>query len=870
MRSFFCKTYYNCIFSSLLLLLTVGCATPSSDLFESITKQKEASVPGLADNPAPRLKSNVLPWDDSPLKGFQPGEKILTQKQLDAELIRMRAKYEPFMKDLAPAIKRREQLELDQFDWRVAEESEWENPAQALKGEGQWSSVAVPHYEGPIGKAFSFYRKEINLNSQLLSKKHLFIHFQGVDYYTHLYINDQYIGFHEGLFDSFEFDIRPFVQEGKNTLLVQVGNEGCPIGTTPIYGGTNSNVGPKMAASGGPGWDDPYNGWICTPVGFGLWQRVWIESRDETFINDVFVRPLIDQNKAEVWVELGSQSVINTETLEISYSLFGQNFSEIIRVDQLIDEDLEEGLVSLFSSPQPENAVAKPLSIRQLKFSVPIDNARLWSPDQPWLYQIQIQIKRDGKMLDASKKQFGMRSFVQSSDSIPKGRFYLNGDQIRLRGANMMGNIMQCIIRKDFDQLRDDILLAKISNMNFWRMTQQPCQEEAYDYFDKLGLMAQSDLPTFAYLPRTQGNETVREAGALHRLVRSHPSNIVMSYINEPMEKEDWAIPSLSMKETQAVFEKCDDLVSEVNPDQVIKWVDGDYANISKGYSDHHCYNLWYWKHAVPFSKQYKGEWVKTREGWMHGCGEYGVEGVDSPELMRKYYPEEWLGENSSGDWSSKKIPCQANRDSFKRWVGEPKNLDEFCTVSREHQRCSTRLQVEAFRRDPKMNSTAIHLLIDAWPAGWMKTIMDYDRKAKPAYFEFRDAQSPLAVNLRPDAFYAFSGRKMKVGSWICNDTINIPENAVLKYQLELNNKVIQTGQNTASVVSCEPEFQGWLKFSAPEVDRRTIMILRVGLFDGVGNLIHDSSVELEIIPADLRFKKLELPGGKWQFLIES
>ena len=52
-------------------------------------------------------------------------------------------------------------------------------------------------------------------------------------------------------------------------------------------------------------------------------------------------------------------------------------------------------------------------------------------------------------------------------------------------------------MRGDFDQLIDDILLAKLCNMNFLRLTQRPVQEEIYDYCDRLGLMIQTDLPLF-------------------------------------------------------------------------------------------------------------------------------------------------------------------------------------------------------------------------------------------------------------------------------------------------------------------------------------------------------------------------------------
>ena len=125
-------------------------------------------------------------------------------------------------------------------------------------------------------------------------------------------------------------------------------------------------------------------------------------------------------------------------------------------------------------------------------------------------------------------QQFGMRSFVESAESTPNGRFYLNGEEIKLRGANMMGNLMQCVIRNDMDQLRDDILLAKIAGMTFWRMTQQPCQPEVYDYFDKLGLLAQTDMPAFNGYRKDAVEEVKPQFVELMKLVRNHPSNAVI------------------------------------------------------------------------------------------------------------------------------------------------------------------------------------------------------------------------------------------------------------------------------------------------------------------------------------------------------
>src|SRR6476620_12327341 len=106
----------------------------------------------------------------------------------------------------------------------------------------------------------------------------------------------------------------------------------------------------------------------------------------------------------------------------------------------------------------------------------------------------------------------------------------------------------------------------------------------------------------------------------------------------------------------------------------------------------------------------------------------------------------------------------------------------------------------ESLRRDPKMNSFALHLLIDAWPAGWLKSIMDADRKAKPAYFAYLDALRPIAVNLRPDAFYGFSGDKGNISVFVCNDNPEAIIDGTLRYQVAFEGDILKTGSLKAKV----------------------------------------------------------------------
>ncbi|MEN7973487.1 MAG: glycoside hydrolase family 2 TIM barrel-domain containing protein, partial [Verrucomicrobiota bacterium] len=559
------------------------------------------------------------------------------------------------------------------------------------------------------------------------------------------------------------------------------------------------------------------------------------EARSAIHVSDLFIRPVLEEKRAEAWVEVYNCGIERVEDLSLRLSVFGQNFKKTVfkgRVEKL--------------------AYAGP-TVNYYKVAFDMPKARLWELDSPWLYQAQVEVvDKKGKVLDVVQKQFGMRSFRMEEEVEPKGRFYFNEREIRLRGANTMGHMQQCVMKKDWDQLRDDILLAKICNMNFFRLTQRPVQPEIYDYCDRLGMMTQTDLPLFGELRRNQFAEAVRQAGEMERLVRGHPCNIMVSYINEPFANgHNKPHRHLLRNELEAFFSAADKAVRLANPDRVIKAVDGDYDPPAPGLPDNHCYNGWYNGHGLDLGKLHKGFWQKVKPGWHYGCGEFGAEGLDFADVMRKHYPAEWLPKNAEAErnWLPDAIP-QAQTGMFHYiWFETPKTLDGWADASQEHQRWITQLMTEAFRRDSRMNTIAIHLFIDAFPSGWMKAIMDFERRPKPAFFAFRDALTPLAVSLRTDRYKFFAGEEVNIEAWICNDLPDAVEGCSLRYQLELGKKVVLFGRQKALIPVCESRFQGFVRFVAPKVDKRTQAVLRLGLLDSNGKVLHDSSVDMEFFP---------------------
>jgi hypothetical protein len=218
---------------------------------------------------------------------------------------------------------------------------------------------------------------------------------------------------------------------------------------------------------------------------------------------------------------------------------------------------------------------------------------------------------------------------------------------------------------------------------------------------------------------------------------------------------------------------------------------------------------------------------------------------------MRKYYPRDWLPQTPEEEaaWTPDRITSAQTGKYHYMFFETPRSLQGWADASRRHQAWATRVMTEAFRRDNRMTSCAIHLFIDAFPDGWMKVIMDYDRQPKPAYFAYREALTPLMANLRADRLAYFAGETMQVECWVCNDTRDTPP-ARLRYQLEVDGKVVFAQQASARIEACRSAFQGLLKLPAPQVSRRSKAVLRLALFEANGRPIHDTALELDVFPA--------------------
>jgi len=148
-----------------------------------------------------------------------------------------------------------------------------------------------------------------------------------------------------------------------------------------------------------------------------------------------------------------------------------------------------------------------------------------------------------------------------------------------------------------------------------------------------------------------------------------------------------------------------------------------------------------------------------------------------------------------------------------------------------------------------------------------MKAIMDCERRPKPAWFAYREALTPLLANLRTDRWAFFSGEPIEMEAWVCNDQHEAAQGATVRYQIEADGKVLQTGSSPAAVPSLDSAYQGTVRFLAPEVTSRAVATVRLGLFDADGKPLHDTSVAVKVLPQQqIELRRVYLigkPDGK-------
>ncbi|MBE7175862.1 MAG: beta-galactosidase [Mucilaginibacter polytrichastri] len=277
------------------------------------------------------------------------------------------------------------------------------------------------------------------------SQKKTLLHFGASDWRTEIWINGKKAGSHEGGFDPFSFDVSAFLKGGKNEMIVK------------IWDPTDEGPQPR-----GKQVKKPEGIWY-TPV-TGIWQTVWLESVPETYIASTKQTPDIDK-----------------KTLTISADVKNAKAGDLLKVTVL-----DGGKKVTEKSFDAKNTG-----------EISISDPKLWSPDQPFLYDLNVEVVRGGKTVDAAKSYFAMRKSSIGPDANGILRMLLNNEFVFQYGPLDQGWWPDGLYTAPTDEaLKFDIQKTKDMGFNMIRKHIKVEPARWYYYCDKLGMLVWQDMPS--------------------------------------------------------------------------------------------------------------------------------------------------------------------------------------------------------------------------------------------------------------------------------------------------------------------------------------------------------------------------------------
>ncbi|MBN2175472.1 MAG: beta-galactosidase [Bacteroidales bacterium] len=353
-----------------------------------------------------------------------------------------------------------------------------------IPGECQMQGFAIKHDQPYV------YRHKFFVPADY-EGKHILLNFYGVYSYARVWVNGHYIRDHHGGFTKWSCDITDHVEPGKEAVLALEFTDR----TDDISYGS---------------------GYAKHQIG-GILRDVELTALPKQHFSKLFYETHLDEDYLDA-------------ELKVMYEL-SQPEPATITIDIF---DNAGKLITTFSKDAGE--VSGTLTAR-------VENPKKWDAEHPNLYRVVVTLSEDGKVTMKTARNIGFRVV-----EIDGNKLLVNGNQVKLRGANRhdIHPLLGRMTTPEYDKL--DVLLAKEANMNFIRTSHYPPSETFLEYCDQYGIYVEDETAvcfvgshrTAAYKATgTTQNEpefTERYLLQLEEMVqnhRNHPSVIIWSIGNE-------------------------------------------------------------------------------------------------------------------------------------------------------------------------------------------------------------------------------------------------------------------------------------------------------------------------------------------------
>lgn len=337
-----------------------------------------------------------------------------------------------------------------------------------------------------------WYRRTFDVPQRWAGKR-ILLHFGAVDWETTVWVNGREATHHRGGYDPFCTDITDVLKpSGPQEIAVSVWD--------PTDKGLQARGKQKIEPEG----------FMYTPAS-GIWQTVWIEPVASSYVRSLRVEPDVDENC--VWV---SVDAANTHD------------GHAIQAQTLLPEPGQRtGTIPV---------VAEGRAGTRLRMALPDDpKTRLWSPDSPFLYDLQVTLKdRAGRTVDTVQSYFGVRKIEVAKDRDGVNRLLLNNRPLFQYGFLDQGWWPDGLYTAPTDEaLRYDVETAKRLGANMVRKHVKFEPQRFYYWCDKLGILVWQDMPSAVNHRQEMKRQFELELRRMIDAARNHPSIVMWIAFNE-------------------------------------------------------------------------------------------------------------------------------------------------------------------------------------------------------------------------------------------------------------------------------------------------------------------------------------------------
>ena len=448
------------------------------------------------------------------------------------------------------------------------------------------------------------------------------LHFDGVDYFTDVYLNGTHLGSHSGYFDPFTFDVTNALLLGKNILAVRVDSPYEQPGLDGWYLHKRLVKGVLNHHDCRPG-----GGWDLTGQSFntgGIWNRVTLEAHGPVTIERLLLRANLDIQPPILHAEL----TINNRSRE-------QKAMLEIRCDPENFKGKTSAAKFMFDLPTGESVQKAEMSIEEVQLWLP------WDRGFPHLYQVTAALTAT-KNTSSRSTLFGIRSVRMDE----KYNWFLNGEPYFLRGSNYIAS--QWLSETLFEEVEygqnhpfgqrkksekqtggnqkaltwfeRDVALAKQANLNILRVHAHILPAEFHTACDRAGILVWQDFPLiWGYSDEPAFHaEAERQMREMVLMLYNHPSIVAWCCHNESPADSPWMAGTAGAihdpGHNRALDTRLQQIARELDPTR--------YAHQNSGHGDGHTYPGWYVGHwrdyqnlpEAPFITEYGAQALPVKE----------------------------------------------------------------------------------------------------------------------------------------------------------------------------------------------------------------------------------------------------------------